>query len=282
MPSDTAPVIDTHNHYWRVGTDDLYWLEDPSDPVLGRDYLPPDLKPHMDAVGVGQSVIVQASHAWKDQLAYLEMAETYDYVTGVIAWVDLEAPDVGERVDELATSSWFRGIRAGAEDQVDPAWLARDDVRRGIQTVASRGHVVELLVKTPHLPHVPQIARENDGSKLIVDHLAKPPFETPEMDTWRERFLALAPYEHMRIKVSGLLVECPTSPTTESIRAAVDPVLDTFPVERLIWGSDWPVALLAAGYEETFEQVTGALDRLSADERAAVLGGNAREFYRLP
>ena len=282
MPSDTAPVIDTHNHYWRVGTDDLYWLEDPSDPVLGRDYMPPDLKPHMDAVGVAQSVIVQASHAWKDQLAYLEMAETYDYVTGVIAWVDLEAPDVGERIDELATSPWFRGIRAGAEDQADTAWLARDDVRRGIQTVASRGHVVELLVKTPHLPHVPQIARENEGARLIVDHLAKPPFETPEMDTWRERFLALAPYEHMRIKVSGLLVECPTSPTTESIRAAVDPVLDTFPIERLIWGSDWPVALLAAGYEETFEQVTGALDRLSADERAAVLGGNAREFYRLP
>ena len=282
MPSDTASVIDTHNHYWRVGTDDLYWLEDPSDPVLGRDYLPPDLKPHMDAVGVAQSVIVQASHAWKDQLAYLEMAETYDYVTGVIAWLDLEAPGVGDKVDELATSPWFRGIRAGAEDQADTAWLARDNVRRGISTVLGRGHVVELLVKTPHLPHVPQIARENDGTKLIVDHLAKPPFETAEMDTWRERFLALAPYEHLRIKVSGLLVECPTSPTTATIRAAVDPVLDNFPVERLIWGSDWPVALLAAGYEETFEQVTGALDRLSADERVAVLGGNAREFYRLP
>ena len=282
MPSETASVIDTHNHFWRVGTDDLYWLDDPTDPVLGRDYMPPDLKPHMDAVGVGQSVIVQASHAWKDQLAYLEMAETYDYVTGVIAWVDLEAPDVGDRIDELATNPWFRGIRAGAEDQPDPAWLARDDVRRGIKAVASRGHVVELLVKTPHLPHVPQIARENEGARLIVDHLAKPPFETPEMETWRERLLALAPYEHMRIKVSGLLVECPTSPTTEAIRAAVDPVLDTFPVERLIWGSDWPVALLAAGYEETFEQVTGALDRLSADERTAVLGGNARKFYGLP
>ena len=123
MPSDTAPVIDTHNHYWRVGTDDLYWLEDPSDPVLGRDYLPPDLKPHMDAVGVAQSVIVQASHAWKDQLAYLEMAETYDYVTGVIAWVDLEAPDVGDRIDELATSPWFRAFGPGPRIRpTRPGW----------------------------------------------------------------------------------------------------------------------------------------------------------------
>lgn len=281
MSPEQAVVIDTHNHYWQVGVDDLYWLEDPTHPVLANDYLPPDLKPHMDAVGVGQSVIVQASHAWKDQLAYLEMAELYDYVAGVIAWVDLQAPDVGDRIDELATSPWFRGIRAGAEDQADADWLARDDVRRGISTVLKRGHVVELLVKTPHLPHVLRIASENEGGRLIVDHLAKPPFETPEMAVWQERFLALAPFEHLRIKISGLLVECPTSPTTATIRASVDPVLDNFPIDRLIWGSDWPVALLAAGYEETFETVTGSLDRLSAEERAAVLGGNAREFYSL-
>jgi len=91
----------------------------------------------------------------------------------------------------------------------------------------------------------------------------------------------LAPYAHLRSKISGLLVECPTAPSTTTIRAAVDPVLDNFPIERLIWGSDWPVALLAAGYEETFETVTGALDRLSASEREALLGGNAREFYSL-
>ena len=281
MAPEQTVVIDTHNHYWQVGVDDLYWLEDPTHPVLGKDYLPPDLKPHMDAVGVRQSVIVQASHAWKDQLAYLEMAETYDYVAGVIAWVDLQAPDVGDRIDELATSPWFRGVRAGAEDQADTDWLARDEVRRGISTVLKRGHVVELLVKTPHLLHVPQIAEENEGARLIVDHLAKPPFETPEMAVWQERFLALAPYEHLRIKISGLLVECPTSPTTETIRAAVDPVLDNFAIDRLLWGSDWPVALLAAGYEDTFEMVTGALDRLSASERVAVLSGNAQEFYSL-
>ena len=281
MAPEQTVVIDTHNHYWQVGVDDLYWLEDPTHPVLGKDYLPPDLKPHMDAVGVRQSVIVQASHAWKDQLAYLEMAETYDYVAGVIAWVDLQAPDVGDRIDELATSPWFRGVRAGAEDQADTDWLARDEVRRGVSTVLQRGHVVELLVKTPHLTHVPRIAGENEGGRLIVDHLAKPPFETPEMAVWEERFLALAPYDHLRIKISGLLVECRTSPTTETIRAAVDPVLDNFAIDRLLWGSDWPVALLAAGYEDTFETVTGALDRLSASERVAVLSGNAQEFYSL-
>ena len=116
-----------------------------------------------------------------------------------------------------------------------------------------------------------------------MDHLAKPPFETAEMDGVAESgFWLLRRTNTCGSRFPGLLVECPTSPTTATIRAAVDPVLDNFPVERLMWGSDWPVALLAAGYEQTFEKVTGALDRLSPDERAAVLGGNAREFYRLP
>ena len=117
MAPEQAPVIDTHNHYWQVGVDDLYWLEDPTHPVLGKDYLPPDLKPHMDAVGVSAVGDRAGVARVKDQLAYLEMAETYDYVAGVIAWVDLQAPDVGDRIDALATSPWFRGVRAGAEDQ---------------------------------------------------------------------------------------------------------------------------------------------------------------------
>ena len=155
-------------------------------------------------------------------------------------------------------------------------------MRRGIRTVVSRGYIVELLVKTPHLPHIPAIARENDGGKLIVDHMAKPPFESGDLSAWGEGMLALAPYEHLRVKVSGLLTECPSAPTTETIQPAVDTVLDAFDIDRLIWGSDWPVALMAASYEDTFERVTAALGGLSSSERAELLGGNAVDFYKLP
>ena len=281
-PVIPMPIVDTHNHFWRIDTDELYWLDQYADPIFLRDYLPMDLKPHMDATGVDKSVIVQASHSWADQLAYLEMAEAHDFIAGVIAWVDLEADDVGDKIDELAESPWFRGIRAGAEDHPEnDAWLALDTVRRGIRTVLERGHVVELLVKSAHLPCVPQIARENEGGRLIVDHLAKPPLETPAMSTWLDGMLALQPYSHVRLKISGLLVECPNLPITDVIQAAVDPVLEAFPIERLIWGSDWPVALLAASYEETFKRVTATIDRLSKTDRSAVLGGNAMTFYEL-
>ena len=282
MAPDTPLVVDAHNHYWVVGQSELNWMDDSNRDTLLHTFLPADLKPHMDAAGVDQSVIVEAGTAWTEQLWYLDLCNECDFVVGVIANLDLSASDLESKLDELGQSPWFKGIRAGAENISDTAWLARDDVRRGIRTVISRGHIVELLVRTPHLPHVPAIARENDGGRLIVDHMAKPPFESGDLSVWQKGMRALAPYKHLRVKVSGLLTESLSSPRTKTVQPAVDLVLDTFEVDRLIWGSDWPVALMAAGYEDTFTRVTGALERLSGDERAAVLGGNAMAFYELP
>ena len=282
MAPDTPLVVDAHNHYWVVGQSELNWMDDSNRDTLLHTFLPADLKPHMDAAGVDQSVIVEAGTAWTEQLWYLDLCNECDFVVGVIANLDLTASDLESKLDELGQSPWFKGIRAGAENISDTAWLARDDVRRGIRTVISRGHIVELLVRTPHLPHVPAIARENDGGRLIVDHMAKPPFESGDLSVWQKGMRALAPYKHLRVKVSGLLTESLSSPRTKTVQPAVDLVLDTFEVDRLIWGSDWPVALMAAGYEDTFTRVTGALERLSGDERAAVLGGNAMAFYELP
>ena len=281
MPPDAPLVVDAHNHYWVPGQSQLDWMDDTNRSTLGHTFLPSTLKPHMDAAGVHRSVIVEAGSAWSEQLFYLDLCEEHDYVGGVIANLDLTAANLEAKLDELAESPWFKGLRAGAENMPDAAWLARDDVRRGIRTVIARGHIVELLVRTPHLPHIPQIARENDGGRLIVDHMAKPPFESGDLSAWRDGMRALAPYKHLRVKVSGLLTECPSAPTTATIQPAVDVVLDAFDIDRLIWGSDWPVALMAAPYVQTFRRVTAALDRLSAGERAAVLGGNAINFYQI-
>lgn len=282
MAPEAPLVVDSHNHYWAVGQSDLNWMNDLTADTLRHTFLPTDLKPQMDAAGVDRSVIVEAGTAWTEQLWYLDLCEESDFVVGVIANLDLTASDLEAKLDELSLNPWFKGIRAGAENMPETDWLGRDDVRRGIRTVISRGHIVELLVRTPHLPHIPAIARENDGGRLIVDHMAKPPFDSGDLTEWCERMVALAPYKHVRVKVSGLLTECLSSPHTETVQPAVDLALDTFEIDRLIWGSDWPVALLAASYTETFARVTGTLEGLSENERAAVLGGNAMSFYELP
>lgn len=282
MATEVPLVIDTHNHYWAVGQSELDWMDDSNRDTLLHSFLPSDLKPHMNAAGVHRSVIVEAGTAWSEQLWYLNLCDQYDFVVGVIANLDLTAPMLEDNLDQLGENPWFKGVRARAENMADNSWLARDDVRQGIRTVISRGHIVELLVLTPQLPHVPAIASENDGGRLIVDHMANPPFESGDLSEWGHGIRVLAPYPHLRVKVSGLLTQSLSSPETATIQPAVDLVLDTFGVDRMIWGSDWPVALMAAGYEDTFARVTGALETLTDSERAAVLGSNALAFYDLP
>lgn len=273
-------VVDTHNHFWDIARSDLYWMTPDLTP-LRRSFTPPDLKPALDAVGVDRSIIVQAARSRWDNLWWLGLADRYPYIGGVIGWVDLAAPDAGATLDEYRRHPAFRGVRATAENVPDPAWLARPDVRRGIREVARRGLVLDLLVRTPHLPHVPRLAEENPDLPLIIDHLAKPPLAAGDLDEWSRGLAALAPYPHVWCKVSGLLTEAGPAPTTAAIRPAVRFALDTFGPSRLMWGSDWPVCLLAAGYGETHRAVTEALGPLSARDRAALFGGNAVRVYRV-
>lgn len=281
MPIDTtSPVIDTHNHYWRIGRSDMPWLR-PEMTVLHRSYTPEDLKPHLDAVGVERAVIVEAAHGREDNLWWLELADEHPHVAAVVGWVDLEDPAVGARLDEYGARAGFRGVRAGAEDVADPGWLARPEVLRGLGEVERRGLVLDLLVRTEHLHHVPMLAARFPALPMVIDHLAKPPIAAGELDAWYAGMERVAAETDVRCKVSGLLTEAGDAPTTEAIRPVVRFAIDRFGPERLMWGSDWPVSLQAAPYEETYRTVTATLDGLTAPDRALVLGGNAVRFYGL-
>jgi L-fuconolactonase len=285
MPIDTTPVIDTHVHVWDIERSDLYWmtpeLEDLLRP-LRRTFTPDDLDPLRRAVGVDQVVIVQAARSAWDHAWWFQLAETYPWITGVVGWVDLEAPEVGEQLDRYRQHPKFRGVRATAENVPDPDWLARPSVRRGIRAVAERGLTLDLLVRTEHLPHVPRLAEENPDLRLVVDHLAKPPIATGELARWRERMATLVPYPNIWCKVSGLLTEAGPNPTAEAIRPVVAFALEQFGVSRLLWGSDWPVSTLAADYVATFRTLLEALAPLAERDRAALFGGNALRVYGLP
>ncbi len=278
--SATSLTIDTHNHFWDIERSDLYWMR-PGDEPLRRSFRPPDLKPHMDAVGVDRSVIVQAAHSRWDNLWWLELADGYPFISAVVGWVDLEASNVGEVLDEYRRHPAFRGVRATAEDVSDPDWLARPEVRRGIREAAKRGLTLDLLVRTPHLPHVPRLAEDFPDLPMVVDHLAKPPLTSGALDSWYAGMEALVRYPHVWCKVSGLLTEAGPEPSAETIRPVVAFALDRFGPERLMWGSDWPVCTLAADYETTFRTVLDAFGPLSGVDRVAIYGRNAATFYRV-
>ncbi len=276
------PVVDTHNHFWDIERSELYWLQPtPETAPLRRSFTPPDLKPQMDAVGVERSVIIQAASSRWDNLWWLGLTEEYPYVSAVIGWVDLERPDVGAALDEYRAHPAFRGVRATAEDVDDPDWIARPEVRRGIGEVASRGLVLDLLVRTPHLRHVPSLASEFPDLPMVIDHLAKPAIESGDLDEWYAGMERVARETGVWAKISGLLTEAGPDPTTERIRPVVAFALEEFGAGRLMWGSDWPVCTLAAPYVETYRTVTAALDPLPDADRSAILGGNAVAFYSL-
>ena len=281
--SAPALTVDTHNHYWDIARSDLYWMT-PDLTLLQRSFTPPDLKPEMERVGVDRSVIVQAAKSRWDNLWWLVLAERYDYVGAVVGWVDLEDPAVGVTLDEYRRHPAFRGVRATCENEPDPEWLARPEVRRGIGEVARRGLTLDLLVRTPHLPLLPRLAEERPDLPMVVDHLAKPPLasgDAGDLDEWARGIAALAPYPHLWAKVSGLLTEAGAEPTAETLRPAVQHALATFGAGRLMWGSDWPVCLLAADYETSYRTTRAALGPLSDANRAAIYGGNAVRFYRV-
>ncbi len=285
MPIDTTPVVDTHVHVWDIERSDLYWMTPELEHLLRplrRTFTPDDLDPLRRAVGVDQVVIVQAARSAWDHGWWFQLAETYPWITGVVGWVDLEAPEVGEQLDRYRQSPSFRGVRATAENEPDPNWLARPSVRRGIRAVAERGLTLDLLVRAEHLPHVPRLAEENPDLRLVVDHLAKPPIASGELTLWRERMATLVPYPNIWCKVSGLLTEAGPSPTAEAIRPVVAFALEQFGGSRLLWGSDWPVSTLAADYVVTFRTLLEALGPLAERDRALLFGGNALRVYGLP
>lgn len=273
-------MIDTHNHYWRYGTSDLYWMT-PDLAPLQRTFTPDDIKPLFDAIGVSYSVIVQAARSRADTEWYLDLAATYEHVAAVIGWVDLEDPDVGDTLDSYMDSSYFQGIRATAENEPDSDWLSRSEVLRGIERISERGLRLELLVNVPHLRHVPSIAERYPEMHMVVDHLAKPPIASSTLDEWYRGMEALAPYPNIWFKISGLLTEADESPTAEKIRPVVSFAKEAYGTDRLMWGSDWPVCTLAADYETTFRTVREVLEPLADEERDAIYRANASRFYRV-
>lgn len=284
MPIGTTPVIDTHVHFWDIERSDLYWmtpeLEEQLRP-LRRSFSPEDLDAQRQAAGVDQIVIVQAARSAWDHAWWFSLVERYPWIVAVVGWVDLEAPDVGEQLDRYRQHPAFRGVRATAENVPDPDWLASSSVQRGIAAVAERGLTLDLLVRVQHLPHVPRLAERFPTLTLVVDHLAKPPIASGDLAQWRERITALIPYPNVWCKLSGLLTEAGPNATAETIRPVVEFALEHFGPSRLLWGSDWPVATLAADYLTTFRTYQTLTAALSEAERAAIFGGNAQRVYRL-
>lgn len=276
--------IDGHVHVWDLAVRDQPWTAGDYAP-LHRSFALADVADERARAGIGGVVLVQTLAVAEETPELLTLAGTDPAVVGVVGWVDLTAADVSEhlcRIQAEPCGDRLVGIRHLVQGEADPRWLCRPDVRRGLSAVAAAGLAYDLLILPHQLPAAHETAAALPELRFVVDHLAKPAIAAGEIEPWATGLRALASLPNVTCKLSGMVTEADwTSWTVEQLRPYAESVLDAFGADRVLFGSDWPVCTLAAGYDEvvrTAEQLVTALDPA---ERDAVFGGAARAAYRL-
>ena len=274
-------IIDSHQHFWQVGRFDYPWMSS-GDKVLYRDYLPPTLEPVLRQNGVAKTVLVQASNSVAESRWLLSLADANPFIAGVVGWVDLANPDVDQQLEELTAHPKFKGVRHLVESEPADDWLIQPAVLYGLNRLSAYGLSYDLLVHTRHLKHVQMVAERCPELSLVIDHMAKPPIARDEMKEWAREIKPLAANEDIYCKLSGLVTEANwTSWRTSDLWPFVECALEVFGPERLMFGSDHPVCLLAASYERVLESFQEILRELKDAERDRIFAENAERFYRL-
>jgi L-fuconolactonase len=276
--------IDAHHHVWDLAVRDQPWITGDAMAPLRRSFGLDDLAPEAASAGITATIVVQtvADVAETEQL--LDMALDTPLVTGVVGYVDLAAPDVGEQLDRLGdrpSGARLVGIRSPVQDEPDPCWLMRPAVLAGLREVARRDLAYDLLIRPHHLDAALAAVTHVPEGRYVVDHLAKPAIARGEWEPWASGLTALAAHGNVSAKLSGLVTEADWSTwSTRDLRPYVEHALTAFGTDRLLFGSDWPVCTLAASYDRVIAAAEELIGELSADERAVVMGGTASAVYR--
>ncbi|SFR15062.1 L-fuconolactonase [Lentzea waywayandensis] len=275
-------IVDAHHHLWDLSVRDQDWITDPPMGAIRRSFLEPDFV--AAAPDVSTSVLVQTVCVPEETPEFLAVAASSDVVGAVVGWTDLTSAAVGDALAALVDGpdgSWLRGIRHQVQGEPDPEWLCRKDVWHGLAQVGAAGLIYELLT----LPHQMPAARRTVAAlpqvQFVVDHCSKPAIGS-DPGEWAELVRSLAAHENVTCKLSGLVTEADwKSWDVGQLRPYFEVVLDAFGPERLMFGSDWPVCLLAASYDEWLGAARELVSELSAGEQAEIFSGTARRVYGL-
>ena len=278
--NDSVPTVDSHQHFWDIDRLEYPWMPE-GDNVLRRSYLPEDLSPHLERAGISQTVVVQAQMTMAEADLLFDLAAGAESIAGVVAWVDLTDPNVGATLDQLQKTPKFVGVRHQVHDESDERWLLRDDVVRGLRELERREIAYDLLLRPPHLKHIPDLADRVPDLRMVVDHIAKPEIADGRMEPWAEDIATVAEIPGIHCKVSGMATEANPATWQSEIVPYVAHVIECFGFDRLMWGSDWPVCLLVDGYESIRDGAVVAVGDIPPDDFTKLMGGNAAAFYRL-
>ena len=274
-------TLDAHQHFWQFDPTRDAWISENMG-VLRRDFLPADLAPLLHQNGMDACVAVQADQSETETRFLLELAAQNNFIKAVVGWVDLRADDIERRLGYWSQFPLLRGFRHILQGEkpgfmLDPAFL------RGIGALGKKGFTYDILVFPRHLRTVWQFLQNFENQKFILDHIAKPYIRRGLIAQWKRDIRALSRHPNLWCKVSGLVTEADWQGWKPGdFKPYLDVVFEAFGSERVVYGSDWPVCLLAAGYKEQKALLENYLKTFSPTEQAAFWGENGLKFYSIP
>jgi L-fuconolactonase len=273
--------IDSHQHFWRYEPVRDSWITD-SMAVLKRDFLPQDLSPALKASGVDGCIAVQADQSEKETLFLLDLAGNNSIIRGVVGWVDLCAPNVAERLEFFSDYDQLCGFRHIVQAEADDRFMLRKEFQHGIECLGEFGYTYDILIYTHQFPAAIELAGKFPDQPFVLDHLGKPPIKAKELKPWSEHIRSLAKNRNVYCKVSGMVTEADWKNwKPDDFKPYLDVLFETFGADRLMFGSDWPVCLVAGGYGEVLDLVAQYAQKLKPLDKDKLFGLNAVRFYGL-
>jgi L-fuconolactonase len=273
--------IDSHQHFWKFDPIRDSWIDE-SMSAIQRDFLPVDLKPLLNENGFDGCIAVQADQSEAETDFLLGHANTHDFIKGVVGWVDLQSPNIDGRLEHYSNFPKLKGLRHVLQGEADRALMLKPAFMNGIAALKQFDFTYDILIYPDQLVHTYEFVKAFPNQKFVIDHLAKPHIKQKEIAGWSAAIKALAVFDNVYCKVSGMVTEADWQNWQPAdFTPYLDVVFEAFGTKRLLFGSDWPVCNVAGGYHKMINIVKNYTSKLSAIEQVNFWGDNAVEFYKL-
>jgi len=274
-------IIDSHHHFWNYNPVEYDWIEDDMKKIRAN-FLPPDLKEEIDIAGVDGVITVQARQTTEETEWILQLAADNEFIKGVIGWIPLIDMNCEEYLRRHKDNPYLKGVRHVLQGEPDPEYMLHNDFNRGVRLLRKYELVYDILIFEQQLPQTIEFVDIHPDQAFVLDHIAKPKIKHNLINPWKNNIFELAKRDNVCCKISGMVTESDYSTwTVEQLYFYFETVLEAFGSERLMFGSDWPVCLVACEYNQWLDIVKDFISKLSAGEQEDILGLNAARIYHL-
>ena len=272
--------IDSHHHFWKYNPIEYNWIDE-SMKSIKKDFLPKDLKPILDSNSIDGSIAVQAHQSEEETLFLLKLAEKFNFIKGVIGWLDIKANDFEERLIFFKKNRLFKGLRHIVQDEKND-FLLNPEFQNGISKLSKFDLTYDLLIYPKQLYPAIELVKKFPNQTFILDHIAKPNISKKINQEWIDNIKSLSNYQNIYCKISGMVTETEDYKwKIDNFNPFLDIIVNSFGVDRLLFGSDWPVCLLAGKYKDILNIVTNYFKKYSERDQKKILGENAIKVYNI-